>query len=107
MLFNPGFYKKALDKLMDNEAMLFVTGLFVLVIGFLLVSFQSTTGSGLFVVITLVGWAALIKGLMIVLIPVKSLELYEWVMKKFNNLHLVSLIVLIIGVILAGISYAV
>lgn len=105
MLVNPRFYKEMLSKMIDNEAMLFMTGLSVFVIGCLLVIYHNIWVGGWTIAITIFGWLALLKGLMMIVIPEKSIKLYNSVKMSGGQLSVYGIIVFVLGIILAYLGY--
>jgi uncharacterized protein YjeT (DUF2065 family) len=69
IFINPDFYKKMLSGFMENPATLYLGGLMALIIGFLIVTFHNTWTMDLSVIITIIGWIALIKGIVILIFP--------------------------------------
>ena len=105
MLVNPRFYKEMLNKMIDNEAVLFVTGLSVFVIGYFLVAHHNIWTSGRTIIITIFGWLALLKGLMMVVIPEKSIKLYNLIKISEGQLSIYGVIVFVLGIIFAYLGY--
>lgn len=105
MLINPRFYSKMLNKMIDDEAVLFVTGLLVLVIGYFLAAYHNIWTGGWTIIITVIGWLALLKGLMMVIIPEKSVKLYNLIKISKAQLSVYGKIVLVIGIIFAYLGY--
>ena len=68
-VINKDSYKHLVEGFAGSPALLFMTGLFALVTGFLLVSFHNVWVMGWTVIITVFGWIALFKGIWIFLFP--------------------------------------
>jgi hypothetical protein len=68
-LIRKDVYKKVIEGYANSTALLLLSGLLALTLGFLLVTFHNVWVMGLPVIITVVGWLALIKGLMILILP--------------------------------------
>ena len=105
MLASPRFYEEMLNKMIDNEAVLFVTGLLVLVIGYFLVAYHNIWTSGWTIIITIFGWLALLKGLMMVVIPEKSIKLYNLIKISEGQLSIYGVIVFVLGIIFTYLGY--
>lgn len=105
MLAAPRFYEEMLNKMINNEAVLFVTGLLVLVIGYFLVAYHNIWIGGWTIIITIIGWLALLKGLMMVVIPEKSLKLYNSIKISKGSLSIYGAIVSVLGIILTYLGY--
>jgi uncharacterized protein YjeT (DUF2065 family) len=105
MLISPGFYSIMIKKMIENEAVLFVTGLLVAVIGLILVSYHNIWNGGWTIVITIFGWLALLKGLMLVVIPERSVKLYNTIKISDQQLKIYGIIVVVLGAVLAYLGY--
>ncbi|MBT3704384.1 hypothetical protein HOG17_01235 [Candidatus Peregrinibacteria bacterium] len=69
MLLNMKYYQKMMKDVMKSSAVAFYGGMFALAIGFLLVTYHNFWVADWTVIITILGWAALVKGALLVLIP--------------------------------------
>jgi uncharacterized protein YjeT (DUF2065 family) len=105
MLFSHRFYKEMINKMIDNEAVLFVTGLIVFVIGYFLVAYHNIWIGGWTIIITIFGWLAFLKGLMLIVIPEKSIQLYKLVKISKGQLSVYGIIVFVLGVIFSYLGY--
>lgn len=105
MLANPRFYKVMLNKMIDNEAVLLVMGLLVLVIGYFLVAYHNIWIGGRTIIITIFGWLALLKGLMMTVIPEKSIKFYNFIKVSKGQLSVYGIIVFVLGIIFTYLGY--
>ena len=69
ILFNPRFYPRILDDMLKNVAVMYLYGFIALIFGVFMVTYHNFWVMDWTVVITLFGWAALIKGFMILVFP--------------------------------------
>lgn len=69
MLLNFKYYKKVMKDAMKNPLLALYGGMFALAIGFLLVTYHNIWVADWTVIITVLGWAALVKGALLLLIP--------------------------------------
>jgi len=104
-LMEPDYYKDVLDKMINNEAVLFLTGVMIFIAGFLLTAFHNTWGWNCGVVITVLGWAVAIKGLMIFVMPETSVKLYKKTIKRIKKLTPYSICLIVIGLVFVSLSY--
>ena len=105
MLASPRFYKEMLNKMIDNEAVFFVMGLLGFVIGYFLVAYHNIWTGGWTIIITIFGWLALLKGLMMIVIPEKSIKLYNSIKISKRQLGVYGVIVSVLGVIFTYLGY--
>lgn len=69
ILVNPTFYKRMIDQMLDSPAIIYVSGFMTLAVGYLLIAFYSTWGVNLRLILTIIGWIALFKGLTAMIRP--------------------------------------
>jgi uncharacterized protein YjeT (DUF2065 family) len=96
MFVNPEFYKKLYEDFAENRGVLYIGGLIALSIGFLLVTFHNVWGWYWGVILTVVGWLAVIKGVVILLLPKAMVTIIKW-MTKESGLLLIPVTATILG----------
>ena len=97
ILLNPDFYRKLYEDFIVNNSTLYIGGVMGLVIGYLIVSFHNTWTMDWSVIITIIGWIALIKGILILIQPKMMITLIKARLKKENILKIEAIAVIIIG----------
>ena len=105
MFLNPAFFQNVMDDFVKSAALVFFGGMASLVLGFLVVLVHNVW-SGWPVLITLFfGWAAIIKGIWIIVFPdsvVKLLQAY----KKNKVLYMLhSVLAFVFGAVLLIVGY--
>jgi len=98
ILNNPKRYRAVFDDMMDNGMLLYFGGVISLCVGFTLVTFHNLWLSDWTVLITILGWLALLKGLVLIVCPKCMIEFSQGMLK---NLHTIGVGTLIFGLILA------
>lgn len=68
-IFSTDHYRKIVDDMFDNTALTYFMGFTAVVVGFLLVHYHNIWVKDWTVLITIIGWLALIKGIVIILFP--------------------------------------
>ena len=68
-LFSPDHYRKISDDIFKNAGLSYLTGFVALIIGFLIVHYHNFWVGDWTVLITIIGWLALIKGIIIIAFP--------------------------------------
>lgn len=81
MAFNKKFTAAAVQEMMQNKGLLWLGGLIALSMGAVIVALNNIWTWGLPLVITIMGWMSLLKGLLILVFPNSTISLY----KKINN----------------------
>jgi len=89
----------ALQEITRDQGVLWLWGIMALIIGAVFVSLNNLWTSGLPLVVTIVGWIALVKGIFILFFPRAAVSLYRKCAKE-NIMVLCGFVVLIIGLIL-------
>ena len=107
MLINPDFYKKLLAVFSEHPPALYLGGLAALVVGYLLVTFHNIwVIDDWTVIITIFGWLALVKALVLLLLPrvaIKTCSLFERQMTKFFSVWAITMT--IVGGLLAWLGF--
>lgn len=98
MLIDTKYYRKAFDSMIANSGVMYIGGVMALVIGFLIISSHNIWVKDWTVIITVLGWLAVVKGVMLLVFPKAMLNFSKGLMKK--NLTIISVIVLILGGVL-------
>lgn len=106
MLINPRFYEEMLKKIIENEAVLFLTGIIVFIVGYFLVAYHNVWVGGSSVVITIIGWGALLKGSTLIIIPEQSVNLYKSIKITKGQMSLYGVIVFLLGATCLYFGYA-
>ena len=97
ILINPGFYKKLFEDFIENAAVLYLGGAMALTIGYLILAFHNTWTKDLSVIITIFGWLALIKGIVILIRPKIMIALSKAILKNESILKIEAIVIIILG----------
>ena len=97
VLLNTDFYKKLLETYAGNPPLVYITGFIVLVVGYLLVAFHNIWTLKWSILITLVGWIALIKGMFMLVLPNSFAVISKALKRKKELLQIEAAIIAIIG----------
>ncbi len=99
MIFNSKAAASAIEESVQNKGILWLWGFLAVLIGAVVVVLNNAWTSGLPLLITILGWIALVKGVFILSCPKAAVSLY----KRFNKsgtLMLCGIIALVFGLIL-------
>ncbi len=105
ILINPDVYKKIYQDFIDNGMALYFGGFTALAIGYLLVTFHNVWEMDWHVIITVIGWIALIKGMLILVRPEAMIALTKAIIKKEGALKIQAVIVIIFGLLLSFLGF--
>lgn len=97
ILLNKSHYNSMMRDVIGNATIMYFGGVASLTVGVLLVEFHNVWVQDWPVLITIIGWIALVKGVLLLLKPdvVKGLAQF-WM----NRLHIVGVAALVLGLIL-------
>ncbi len=106
ILINPDFYKKLITNFTENPPAIYLSGLVALAIGYLLVMFHNIWAKDWSVIITIFGWAALIKGLFLIVLPKVSIKISNFFKKQMTKFLTVwATVVIILGGLLCWLGF--
>ncbi|MFA5986538.1 MAG: hypothetical protein WC819_04310 [Parcubacteria group bacterium] len=94
-------YKQTLRDILNNRGVLLLMGLFALITGYLIVALYDTDS----IIVTILGWVALVKGLFIIVIPSLGKSLYAALENIKKYLIIMPWIVLAMGAALIYAGY--
>ena len=107
VLINPSFYRNLLAALSEHPPAVYLGGLISLAVGFLLVTFHNIwIVDDWTVIITILGWVALVKGVLLIIAPntmIKMCKIFDSQMKKLFLLW--AAILIIAGALLAWLGF--
>jgi len=98
-LFYGDYYKKVVKGFIDNPGASYIAAIFTIVLGFFIVSYHNIWGASWVVIITILGWGALIKGIAILAFPEPIMKLSASVI-KMKKLEYFAPIAIILGLVL-------
>ncbi len=104
VLFSPGHYKKLFSDFDKNPTFVYLGGIMALLAGFLIVNFHNIWIKDWVVVITVVGWLALVKGVLLLIAPKVILGMSKPLLK---NLKLIGLFALVLGLLVSYLGFSV
>lgn len=104
MFFNPKFYKKRLSEYAKSDTSLFISGILALVIGYLLITFHNTWDWNKGIIITIVGWIAFLKGVMILAIPKITDRVMELMKLEKMNFKTLGAGMIVLGTIIMSLG---
>ena len=105
ILINPAFYKKLYKEFAESKTAMYFGGITALAVGYLIVTFHNTWTKDLSVIITVMGWLALIKGVLILIQPKIIIEITQALAKKEGILKIQAVIIIILGLALSYLGF--
>lgn len=98
-LFYGDYYKKVVKGFIDNPGASYIAAIFTIVLGYFIVSYHNIWEASWVVIITILGWGALIKGIAILAFPEPVMKLSASVI-KMKKLEYFAPIAIILGLVL-------
>ena len=105
VLLNLKNYQKVMEDFFENPAMVYIGGLMALVFGIFLVMFHNIWVLNWTVLITILGWSSLIKGILLIVFPNMIFKMTEMCRKSTAVLAVHVVIILALGVFLTIMGY--
>lgn len=100
LIFNTSFYKKGIEKLLDSASFTILAGMIAVIIGIVIIEFHNIWEKNWTIVITIVGWIALIKGILLLTFP-KSMVFFKPMFQLKNLYKFLAPLVILFGLIFA------
>jgi uncharacterized membrane protein len=104
-LFNRKAFQRVMDDFCKNAAIVFYGGLFALVIGLVIVLTHNRWVAQWAVMITIIGWAALIKGIWLVVFPDTVIRFMSVYQKNESLLSFQAFVALALGVVFTFLGF--
>jgi uncharacterized protein YjeT (DUF2065 family) len=105
-LLNQKYYRQMLDGLLKNQALMYFWAMAGLVVGLFLVFTHNEWEAGaLATIVTLIGWAALLKGTLLFLFPGKADQVLMAWRRKPNGAMIEGILALIVGVVISYLAF--
>lgn len=105
ILINTDFYKRLFAEFIEGAMGWYFGGIMALVVGYLLVAFHNTWTKDLSVIITIVGWMALVKGVLILVQPKLMIALTKAILGNEKILKIEGIAITILGLALSFLGF--
>lgn len=100
LLFNRNYYKKEIAKLLDNSAYIILGGIIAIIFGLLIIENHNYWVKNWTVLITIIGWIALIKGIFLLAFP-RSLNFFKPMFKTKYLTKFLTPLTILFGLVFA------
>lgn len=104
ILLNGNYYKKEIPKLLENTAYLILGGFMAIIVGILIIDNHNYWVKNWTIVITLIGWIALLKGILLLAFPT-LVKVYKPLFNSESFYKILGPLVLIFGLIFTYLGY--
>ncbi len=100
LVFNRKAFQQVMDDFCKNAALVFFAGVFALVIGVVIILIHNIWVANWTVIITIIGWLGLIKGIWMIVFPNTVFKFMQAYQKNEGLLMVHSIVALIFGAVL-------
>ena len=100
LIFNRNYYKKEILSLLDNSAFMLFGGLYAIVLGLLAIEFHNHWVKDWTVLITIIGWIALLKGVFLLAFPT-SFKVFNSMFESDGFFKVLGPLVMLFGLVFA------
>lgn len=101
ILLNRTYYQKLFNDWWQNYAALYLGGFMALVAGLVIVTYHNIWVASWVVLVTVIGWLALIKGILLLVFPSAMLRFTQMLVSKPRFLPIEGIVALVIGLFLS------
>jgi hypothetical protein len=106
ILLNAEWYRKMINSFLDNPALTYLGGIMALAFGLVMVNLHNVWLIQWSVIITILGWIALLKGIVLLIWPEPLLRLSASMFNSDKTLHVVAIGAAIFGLFLTVMGYS-
>jgi hypothetical protein len=106
MLINVGSFPALTEQISRDPALIFVSGILLLVAGLAIVRAHNIWAGGWPVLVTVLGWLAVLGGLVRMLFPIKLAAIVAGVGQSTGLIAAVAVVLLVLGAFLSFKGYA-
>jgi len=104
LAFNPDHYNKVYKDWVKNDSLMYLGGILAFGVGIAILRVHNVWESEWQVLVTIIGWLALLKGVLMVLFPMQAREQFnKWM--AGNIMQLSVIICLVLGVVFTYFGY--
>ena len=98
LLLNSKYYQKVFRKILNDSSYIILGGIIAIIIGVIIINEHNIWISNWTVIITIIGWVALIKGILLLAFP-KFTNVFEKLLSNKKRLPLLGVFAVIFGLL--------
>lgn len=98
MLISPNFYKEEIGKLLVTPSFIFLSGFLAIIFGVLIVTTHHYWENDWRMIISIFGWIALVKGVLLIIAPEQA-QGFRYSLLKPENTKIIAYLLLALGVL--------
>lgn len=104
IVINPELYQKLLQQLLIDPSIRILGGIMAIIIGFLILEYHNFWEADWTIVISIIGWIALIKGILLLTFP-KFITIVKPVFDNEKSLRILAIFVMLIGIVFVYLGF--
>ena len=104
IIINPKLYQKLLQQLLIDPSIRILGGIMAIIIGFLILEYHNFWEANWTIVISIIGWIALIKGILLLTFP-KFITIVKPIFDNEKSLRVLAIFVMLIGIVFAYLGF--
>ena len=104
LIFNRAYYKQAFTKMMEDSTYTILSGFMAIILGFIVVEYHPGSTEDWTIIITIIGWIAIVKGILLLAIP-KSFNVFQSIFEKNSSLNIMTFFVFVFGLIFINLGF--
>ena len=104
ILINTKLYQKLLEQLLIDPSIRILGGVMAIIIGILILEYHNVWEANWTIVISIIGWIALIKGILLLTFP-KFITIVKPIFDSEKSLRVLAVLVILIGIVFAYLGF--
>lgn len=104
ILINTKLYQKLLEQLLIDPSIRILGGVMSIIIGILILEYHNIWEANWTIVISIIGWIALIKGILLLTFP-KFITIVKPIFDSEKSLRVLAVLVILIGIVFAYLGF--
>ena len=100
VLVNTAFYRRIVEEFIESPALCYLGGILALFFGLFILNFNNAWTADWTVVITIIGWLSVVKGVLLIVFPNVYLQFANWMRMGDAMMRYIGIIYLLLGLFL-------
>ncbi len=100
VLVNTAFYRRIVEEFIESPALCYLGGILALFFGLFILNFNNAWTADWTVIITIIGWLSVVKGVLLIVFPKVYLNFSNWMRMGDTMMRYIGIIYLLLGLFL-------
>ena len=97
---NTAFYRRIVEEFIESPALCYLGGILALFFGLFILNFNNAWTADWTVIITIIGWLSVVKGVLLIVFPKVYLNFSNWMRMGDAMMRYIGIIYLLLGLFL-------